>query len=191
MALLTKRVIMQTFQEMLEEMPFDRITVSALVRRCGISSNTFYYHYQDIYALLDVWAQTELGRFIPAGDESVDWRQATRALLRECRAHPATIYHVFNSLSRDRMEQYVFSMTDDVFYRMVRQALNGRDMPEAQAREIAAFCRYAYIGFFMQFLWNRMSGDIDQLVDRLGELFSTFITACIEKDGCTHPERPE
>ena len=50
MALLTKRVIMTTFQQMLEEMPFDKITVSALVRRCQISSNTFYYHYQDIYA---------------------------------------------------------------------------------------------------------------------------------------------
>ena len=54
MALYTKKAIMRTFQQMLEEMPFDKITVSALVRRCEISSNTFYYHYQDIYALLDV-----------------------------------------------------------------------------------------------------------------------------------------
>ena len=54
MALYTKKLIMSTFQEMLEELSFDKITVSALVKRAGISPNTFYYHYQDIYALLDV-----------------------------------------------------------------------------------------------------------------------------------------
>lgn len=52
-ALYTKKLIMTTFQEMLAEIPFDKITVSALVKRAGVSPNTFYYHYQDIYALLD------------------------------------------------------------------------------------------------------------------------------------------
>lgn len=32
-ALYTKKLIMTTFQEMLAEMPFDKITVSALVKR--------------------------------------------------------------------------------------------------------------------------------------------------------------
>lgn len=50
-----KKLIMSTFQEMLEELPFDKITVAALVKRAGISPNTFYYHYQDIYALLNAW----------------------------------------------------------------------------------------------------------------------------------------
>lgn len=35
MALYTKKLIMTTFQEMLAEMLFDRITVSALVKRAG------------------------------------------------------------------------------------------------------------------------------------------------------------
>ena len=38
---------------MLAEMPFYKITVSALVKRAGISPNTFYYHYEDIYDLLE------------------------------------------------------------------------------------------------------------------------------------------
>ena len=45
MALYTKKLLMSTFQEMLEELPFDKITVAALVKRAGISPNTFYYHY--------------------------------------------------------------------------------------------------------------------------------------------------
>ena len=44
-ALYTKKLIMTTFQEMLAEMPFDKITMSALVKRAEGSPNTFYYHY--------------------------------------------------------------------------------------------------------------------------------------------------
>ena len=70
MALYTKKLLMSTFQEMLEELPFDRITVAALVKRAGISPNTFYYHYQDIYDLLDVWMSTRLGMLKKSVPES-------------------------------------------------------------------------------------------------------------------------
>lgn len=45
--------------------------------------------------------------------------------------------------------------------------------------EIAAFCRYAYVGFFLQFLWNRMEADIDRSVDRLGELMTAFVRSAM------------
>ena len=53
MALYTKKLIMTTFQEMIAEMPFDKITVSALVKRAEGSPNTLYYHYQDISPQLE------------------------------------------------------------------------------------------------------------------------------------------
>ena len=84
MALYTKKLIMTTFQTMLEEMPFDKITVVALVKRAGISPNTFYYHYQDIYALLDAWFRERVEYFVPQ-DSSVEWKSATKTMLRQCK----------------------------------------------------------------------------------------------------------
>ena len=148
----------------------------ALVKRCDISSNTFYYHYRDIYDLLDAWFHLELGRFT---GEGTDWHTSTKAVMRECQAHPAKIYHVFNALSRDRMEQYVFSLTDDTFFRLVQQQTADSGLPQERVEEIAAFCRYAYVGFFLQFLWNRMEADIDRSVDRLGELMTAFVRSAM------------
>ena len=53
MSTFTKREIKNTFLEMLEEMPLNQITVKALVEKCGINRNSFYYHYQDIPALIE------------------------------------------------------------------------------------------------------------------------------------------
>ena len=125
MAPYTMKLIMSAFQEMLEEMPFDKVTVASLVRRAGISPNTFYYHYQDIYALLDAWFREKVAQFVP-GDTPIEWKSATKAMLRQCRAHPKTVYHVFDAPSRDRLERYIFSLTDDVFWRVTAQAAEGR-----------------------------------------------------------------
>ena len=182
MALYTKKAIMRTFQQMLEEMPFDKITVSALVRRCEVSSNTFYYHYQDIYELLDVWFHMAFDPFVQCDQPDFDWRVSTKAMLRACQAHPRTIYHVFDSLSRDQLEQYVFSMTDDVFCKAIMRYTDVSHIPEAELKDITSFCRYAFIGFFLQFLWNHMDDDVDEIVDRLGGLFERFVMSATARD---------
>lgn len=71
-------------------------------------------------------------------------------------------------------------MTDDVFYRLARQAARGRELPEERVRSVASFCRYAYIGFVMQFFWNRMENDIDTSVDRLADLFDSFLASAVQ-----------
>ncbi len=177
MALLTRGAIMNAFTAMLEEMPFDKITVTALVRRAGVSSNTFYYHYEDIYALLEAWLRQTLG---VRGDG--DWVERTKHLLHVCQDNPRVTYHVFDSLSRDLLERYVFSLTGDVFYQEICCRAAGRAVPEAYLREITDFCRYAYVGFVMQFLWERMEGDIDGRVERLSTLFFHFVDSSLALD---------
>lgn len=182
MARYTQRLILTTFGEMLNEMPFEKITVSALVKRCDISPNTFYYHYQDIYALLNVWLAQRFGGYITEERIAQDgWRAATKALLKDCRQSARVIYHIYDSISRDTLERYVFSITDDVFYRQVKlnaQKANST-VPESRLREISELCRFAFLGFFLKFLWNRMDEDIDKSVDSLGELFTGFVMQAV------------
>ncbi len=151
--------------EMLEEMPFDKITVTALVKRCDISSNTFYYHYRDIYDLLDAWFHLELGRFT---GEGTDWHTSTKGRHAgvsgpsrqdlPCVQRPVT-----------GPDGAVCVLPDGRhLFRLVQQRTENSGLPQERVEEIAAFCRYAYVGFFLQFLWNRMEADIDRSVDRLG-----------------------
>lgn len=178
----TKKVILCAFEELLEEKPFDKITVGSLVKRAGISPNTFYYHFSDIYAMLETWFRECVTHFL-SESELREWKTATKTMLRQCQAHPKKIYHVFNCLSRDRLERYIFSLADDVFFRLVQTTAEGRSIPEARLREIAAFFRYAYVGFVLHFFWNGMVDNIDESVDRLGVLFDDFLEVSCRGNG--------
>lgn len=179
----TKRIILDEFQCMLKEMPFDKITVSALVKRCEISPNTFYYHYQDIFSLLDDWLVQWLGNIIKGRSTLDHWQEAVKALLYECKAQPQIINHVLAGLSRERIERALFSLRDDWFYDLVRQRAEGETINDKKLRDIAAFCRYAFIGFFLQFVWMHMAVDVENAVDELSGYFHCFVQAAIQNAG--------
>lgn len=49
----TKKNLKKTLIQMLEEIPFEQISITELCRRADISRITFYSHYSDKYALVD------------------------------------------------------------------------------------------------------------------------------------------
>ena len=50
---LTRRAIAESLIKLLNDKPLDKITVKNVVEECGINRNTFYYHYRDIYDLVE------------------------------------------------------------------------------------------------------------------------------------------
>lgn len=181
MAQYTKKAILQTFQEMLEKIPFDKITVSAIVAKCEISSNTFYYHFRDIYDLLDTWLLMKKTGYLENISGQTRWQDITKALVRDLKSHSELVYHLFNSISRERLERCVFESTDDTFYRLVCWETEGAAIPEDELRAVAEYNSYSFLGFFLKFLWNDMQGDIDAGIEKIGLIFESNIQGLKEK----------
>nr|MCR4933169.1 TetR/AcrR family transcriptional regulator [Lachnospiraceae bacterium] len=53
MANFTQKAIKESFIKLLNERPLSKISVKDIVEDCGINRNSFYYHFQDIPALLE------------------------------------------------------------------------------------------------------------------------------------------
>lgn len=167
----TQKAIIQTFQDMLIKMPFDKITVSAIVLNCEISSNTFYYHYRDIYDLLDTWLLLVKKKYVTDTRPDMSWKDAIKELLRDMKSNSDLVYHLFNSLSRERLERYIFESVDDTFYKLVCRETSDVSIPEKELRNIAEYNSYSFVGFFLKFLWNHMKDDIDEGVEKIGRIF--------------------
>ena len=49
----TEKAIKVSFMKLLNAQPLNQISVRDIVEECGINRNSFYYHYQDIPALIE------------------------------------------------------------------------------------------------------------------------------------------
>lgn len=181
MAHFTRQAIVSTFDEMITEMPFDKITVSALVKRCTISTNTFYYHFKDIYDLLDVWMQTEMGTFMSIDMPYEDWTTSAKLMLEHCKEKKPAVMHVYNSVSRDSLEQYLFNRSNDLVCKYVSRYSVGKQVPQEKLDELAEFFRLCLVSHFLRFLWTKMSGDIDSIINRLALRFRDVFRAEMQR----------
>ena len=191
MANYTKKIILHTFEEMLDEMPFGKITVSALVARCEISSNTFYYHFKDIFDLLEFWLNVQTQTYLKQIENTPNWAEGLKIVLHELKNHSRTIYHISESISREWLERYVFNHVEQQFHMDLEQRTAGLQMDKKIIDKIASFYCYAFLGFFIKFLWGNMKADIDTSVDDLCRIFDGILSTAIQriKDETASPSK--
>ena len=75
MSQMTKRALEASLKELLRHKPLDKITVSDLTDHCGVNRMTFYYHFKDIYDLVEWCCEEDAARAL-AGQKTYDtWQQ--------------------------------------------------------------------------------------------------------------------
>lgn len=77
----TKNMITGTLRSLMAEKPFSKITVSEIVKICGINRKTFYYYFEDMYALLRWMLEQETVAIVREIDLNEDYPQAIKFVI--------------------------------------------------------------------------------------------------------------
>ena len=75
MATSTKESLGNALKKMLTIKPIDKITVKDLVEECGVNRQTFYYHFDDVYDLLEWVFEEDANRTLPQEILYENWRE--------------------------------------------------------------------------------------------------------------------
>ncbi len=175
MANFTEKLIMQTFEEMLEESPFNKITVSALTGRCEISSNTFYYHYKDIFDLLEKFLLRKSDRLQEEIEGMSDWADQLKFILHRIRKDAKLIRHIHNSVPQERLENFIFTTVEERFYAYIKQYADADVLSMKNFKQISDLCCFSIIGYIFRFFWSDMKNDVDTDVDNMKQAIDDLL----------------
>ena len=105
---LTKRALEQSLKRLLATKPLAKITIADITEDCGISRMTFYYHFKDIYDLVE-WCLEEDAASVLNGAQTVEtWQEGYLAVLSEVQQNKAFITTIYREMSRERVERFLF-----------------------------------------------------------------------------------
>lgn len=139
-----KQAMHASFRTVLLRKPLDRITVRDVVEGCGLTRNTFYYHYEDIYDLFNEYLDTQMHEAWQALPEDSPWDMALPRLLDCVCAPPQVGRHVFFSRRREVLLQYIRKVVNAIIERYLGQE---QIAPSAEDRElICGACCHALYG---------------------------------------------
>lgn len=153
---LTERAIMQAFLDLLETKSMDKITVKDIIEKVGINRNTFYYHYEDIYDLIDSVFQHEVENVVSEINENstfYDIYVRSAAILVE---HKEAIIHIYDSKSRNVIHKYLEKTSGHFVERFVRKAAEGYDLSEEGVKFITFYYSSATIAHTLDWISKGM-----------------------------------
>ena len=103
MASSTKEALGNALKKMLSIKPIDKITVKDLVEECGVNRQTFYYHFDDVYDLLEWVFEEDANRILPDEIYYDQWRENVLLFFRYLYENRSFVLNIYNSQSRSYM----------------------------------------------------------------------------------------
>lgn len=105
----TKKIIATSFKEIVAKVPFEKITVSRIVEECGINRKTFYYHFEDLHALVRWTIESEAVEVVKQFDLLVDYEEALGFVMDYVEKNRSFINSVYDNLGKDELQRFFYS----------------------------------------------------------------------------------
>lgn len=166
----TKRALGASLKKLLLQKPLNKITISDIAEECGISRMTFYYHFKDIYDLVE-WTCVEDAAQALEGKKTYDtWQEGFLNIFSAVQANKPLIMNVYRCVSRERIEQYLNPLIHSLILGVVQEKSVGMSVGEADQQFIANFYEYAFIGVMLEWIGSNMREDPAAIVERTSKL---------------------
>ena len=171
MSQFTKLAIINTFMSLLDEKPFDKITVTDIVNTCGINRNTFYYYYQDIYSLIHEIFNIETEKILKNTTSYSSLQDAFLKATKFAHEHKRAIFHLYNSINKAQIENYLYSVIGNVIQSFIESEAAAYNINEEDIKIIATFYTHAFVGISLSWISEGMKTDIEAYIKKATVLF--------------------
>ena len=163
----TKYDLEKALKELMQKKPLDKITISDLTEACSLSRMAFYYHFRDIYDLVE-WICLEDASRALQGKKTYDtWQEGMLQIFEVVLENKAFILNVYHSISREQIENYLFRLVYDLLRGVVEEKSVGMNISEEEKRFIADFYKYGFVGIMLDWIQKGMGEDYHTLAHRI------------------------
>ena len=163
---LTKKKLSDSLMQVLKNKPLDKITISDLTSVCGVNRQTFYYHFHDIYDLID-WI------YLTKGEEAIGekrtystWQEGLTEIMKLMRNYRDFVLQTFHSRSRDHLQQILLKSSSRMIKKITQEVSGGKLNPTDE-EFIADFYKYAFTGIVLEWIDRGMKEDPSVIVKHM------------------------
>ena len=181
MADFTKKAICKSFLKLLNDKPLKQITVKDIVEDCGVNRNTFYYHFQDIPALIENILLEDSRRLLEENRNLESVEDCLYVIISFILDNRKAVLHAYKSANRDYFEQYQWKICEHLVDALLDRKLSDVKISQEDRRIITAYIKSLVYGVVMGWLADGLQADIRTFVHRVCELKQGDLDSIIEK----------
>ena len=163
----TKRALATSLKNLLKEKPLDKITVVDIAEDCEVNRQTFYYHFQDIYDLIEWIYTSEALKVIGDKKTYATWQDGFLHIFEYVEKNKDFVLNTYHSVSREHLETFLYQETYQLLWDVVEELARPFSVREEDKAFIANFYKYGFVGLILEWISKGMKEDPKKIIHRL------------------------
>ncbi len=181
MSQVTKRALEQSLKNLLLKKPLNKITVADIADDCGINRMTFYYHFKDIYDLVEWSCLEDAKRALDEKKTYDTWQQGLLQIFEAVQENKPFIMNVYRCVHAEQVEKYLQPLVDRLLLGVLEEESRGMTIRDEDKQFIAQVYSYIFIGLMLDWIKDNMREDPRQIVERLARLIKGSMAAAVAR----------
>lgn len=172
MSSITKKAIANALKELLLEKRLTKITVADIAEKCEINRQTFYYHFQDIYDLIEWICIEDTEQALKKNPTYETWQEGFLAIFELTKKDKPFVTNIYHSASLETLQQYLYRLVEPLLKTVISEVAKKYSGHDDEIGFVVSFYKYAFVGMLLDWVKNDMVGEPKEIIKRVGALVS-------------------
>lgn len=181
MSIRTKYAMEDSLKKLLQKKPLDKITISDITDDCGISRMTFYYHFKDIYDLVDWVCLNEVQHALNCLRIFSTWQKGFLEVFKAVQNSKSFFLNVYSCLGLEKIQDYLYNLTYQILIKIVSEKSAGLKITEDDKKFVADYFKFVMVGLVLQWIKTGMKENPEDIVRRLSTTSNGSIRMFLER----------
>ena len=178
---LTKRALAEALKNRLSKTTLKNITIKDLTDDCGLNRQTFYYHFSDIYGLMEWIFVDETNKILNADYMDYDIRTILEKTFNYVQDNEKLILNAYKSTDKSLLDNFLKSWIRPIVTQIITRKAEGRNISDEDRDFVIDVCVTVVRGITFQWLENGMEDNLSGKADKLMTLLDGNIEMVLDR----------
>lgn len=157
----TKQLLARSLKDLMLAASFEKISVRDIVERCGVNRQTFYYHFQDKYELMNWIGEQEAIPFFHTGvPMSFDsWAEGLEQFCLLMQKNKGFYQRALKTTGQNAFPAFLQQLIIRFALESIYSICGNREIDEEKCQFVVEFCATAFVGMLVGWAEKGMRED--------------------------------
>lgn len=178
---LTKKLMADSLKKLMLVKPLNKISIREIVEDCGVNRQTFYYHFQDIYGLLEWILEKEVLSILEDNDKFLTWQEAGIYLLKYLEKNSTIYLCALNSLGRSSIKNFLHSDVKNVATKYITNIASDVEATQEDFDHVVHYFTICFGSLLEDWLSNGSKQSPEELIEILDTIVAGTARTALER----------
>lgn len=185
MSEITKKALATSLKKLLSKKELSKITISNITDDCGVNRQTFYYHFKDVYDLLEWIYLNEVIQSMDGKDTYDNWQQGFLSIFEYILENKEFVRNTYNSISREYFLKFIYKQTALLLMNVIDEQSKNMNVSDEDKKFIANFYKYGFVGIIQDWIEAGMKEEPENIIKKLNNVIEGNLENALEKLKCS------